>query len=103
MKLLADLRAGWQELKLRWKEPLNTFWHRALVIFGILGAGSAFLTEIIVPILLNPEASTELKEYLRPFYTYLIGIASAAKVTTANYEAFKEKKAQEEFKQKLNV
>lgn len=101
MKLLADLNTGWQEIILRWKEPLNLFWQRALIIFGVLGAAAAFITEIILPILLDPEASTDLKEYLRPFYTYLMGFATAAKVTTANYEAFKEKKVKEEFNEKL--
>lgn len=87
---------GLKELWLRLKEPMNTFWTRAFWIFGLVGAIAGFVTELILPLLIDPEVSHELKDTLRPFYGYFLGIASAARATVAYYETFKRKKAQPE-------
>jgi len=71
---------------------LNTFWRRALYIFGLLGSFAAVITEFILPVLIDPEVSHELKDVLRPFYGWCLGIASAAKVTTADQWLLKAKK-----------
>lgn len=78
------MKAFFSELYLRWKEPLNTFWRKALIVFGTIGTFALLASEVILPVLVDSEVSHEFKDFLRPFYGWCIGLASAAKLTTAN-------------------
>lgn len=82
-----------KEFLIRFKEPLNTWWHNALWIFGILGAFAGLFVEVISPFLLNDLVSHDQKEFIRPIYGWMLGIASAAKVTVKDGWILKAKKA----------
>lgn len=87
------------ELYLRWKEPLNTFWHRAQMIFGLLASCALTVTELL-PIMANDSlVPEEWKTTIRIVYSVALGITIAARFTVRDPQQLKHKK---EFHEKID-
>ena len=83
-----------KELLLRLKEPLNTFWKRALIIFGTIAAFAVSVTEVL-PFFLHDElVPDEWRTSVRIVYGIAAGISIAAKLTVKNTEELKQKKTE---------
>lgn len=80
------------ELKLRWSEPAGTFMRNLLIWAGSIGSIAATLTELLLPVLADPEISHEWKDVLRPFYGICFGLAMAAKLTVKDKGLLESKK-----------
>ena len=85
-----------KELWLRLKEPLNTFWQRALIIFGTIAAFAVSVTEVL-PLFLHDElVPDEWRTTVRIVYGVAAGISIAAKLTVRSSTELNRKKAQTE-------
>jgi hypothetical protein len=69
------------ELLERFKEPLNQFWQRVLVVFGSIAALSITVVELLPNWMSDDFVPEQYKEPVRMVYAICLGISLAAKLT----------------------
>jgi hypothetical protein len=69
------------ELLERFKEPLNQFWNRMLVVCGSIATLAIAITDILPTVLQDEYVPDEYKTPIRMVYSIFLGISIAAKLT----------------------